>query len=216
MKSKGPALWITLIYFLRNHLLRFFFKAISVEPKKLYGSDIWASHLKFLWIRGLRGLPQRTAGHPQTPTPRGALSRGLTAWAGRLRLPLSPPPSFALLLLPFSSSCGCCCCQTSPFQTHRAALPCALLRCQGRRAAWPPAGRSPKPKSQGARCTRGVWWGDPRTVWVCANRWRRAVEVRVWEWNLSAYATTWVTSVRMGRVWALTTNPENLAGDRGL
>lgn len=97
---------------------------------------------------------------PPDPNAEGRAFPRAAAWAGRLRLPLSPPPSFALLLLPFSSSCGCCCCQTSPFQTHRAALPCALLHCQGRREARSPTGRSPKPKSEGVRCTRGGSTGE--------------------------------------------------------
>lgn len=102
-----------------------------------------------------------------------ALPPGLQCWAQLLHLPpLSPPPPFALpLSLPFSSSSSCrrCLCQTSPVQTHRAALPCALPLLPRPGAQRGRTGRSP-------RCTRcppgsakGNKWGDLRGAGVPEN-----------------------------------------------
>lgn len=132
--------------------------------------------------RGTKGLTAEDSWAPRHQRQEARLPAWLEAWAGRLRLPLSPPPPFALLLLPFSSSCGCCCCQTSPVQTHQAALPSALLRCRGRRAARPPTqvgagSRGREICSAPARAVLGSVVGKPKNCPDCETGQRR------WRWR---------------------------------
>lgn len=156
------------------------------------------------------------------PAAQSALRPGLQRLAQPLRLPqLSPPPPFALpLSLPFSSSSSCRRgrCQTSPVQTHRAALPCALPLLprpgeqRGRAGRSPWRAQCPPGRAQGRKWGNLRGAGYPRTAPDCAGslrrrgRWRCAVS----ECYLSACASTGVTSVWMGKCVRADNQPTGL------
>lgn len=161
-----------------------------------------ASCLKSLWIWRPRGLAQRTAGHPQTPTPRGALSRGLQpglsacASLSLLRPPspyfssLSPPPVAAALARPrrFRPT-------GLPSPAHSFTARAGERRGPSQVGA---PSRSSRVRAAPAVAAPGSMVGWPKNYLSLCNRAEeREVEVSVWECKLSAYASTWVTSVGM-------------------